>query len=576
MAILPTYAELVEQLAVGFGLISGKKDGLQIQRSFSSKQVRYRSSSAKEASGVLPDLLALLAPDASDLQDLLERLLQQYEHLLTHLGTTPLFVELTQEEVEEAFMQKWVWPQLAACLHYLRKHLPQSSPLYYVEQLLPEQSEGIYNPSAKLRGLLKSHLPSIDAVVPFRLAIDKLDVRSNKKYRTIIKELSDLEKNFPDGQREQGKLLAAKLKPIYIAGMAVKRLAEKTEGAGLIFAHLESLDNLDEKKAVFSLAEAHAYLLRTLLKTSLFPVEDYFTCLPALGIWKLFEHHIRAKTAEEHIAAGPLLHMLSNDGYIDAKELRRKIDRLTEHPDREIFKPIVRLAEGILALLEGQAPQALILFREVVALSEKFQLGEFAKFAAGHSIALELLTRKYIPYGSLEPLVSVRIRGQSQSLTMAIPHPTAFGMFDQPVELDISTATIFESIRDYNEYLVTVGSELYINPLGKLESLMALYFELRDISLMTVSQAVEKAIDGERLGRPFYMHSANIYETLRDIWFYIEQFFGREMQIFFNMNTALARFCSLDDEEQRQILSCIDALQYEKDVKRTMVGKFSV
>jgi hypothetical protein len=562
MAKFSTYADLIESLALGFDLLDERKEKLSSQRSFPSKQSRYWDERPGGPAGLLPSVLAVLAGEDAALQDILHSLFQQYEHLLSHLCSRPLITPLSQAKVSEIFLRHWVLPQLAAVLHRFRTTFPASSPLHYVEALLPDAEEADYNPASRLRTMLKQRLPDTEFVSSFRTSLDKLDGRSNTKYRTILAELRKLAAGFPSEQAEQGNILANQLKPIYLAGMAVKRFAEQVpNGARAIRRHLDTLDAGPRHLLVSSLSEAHAGLLALLLKTARMPVDDYWEHGVFFGIWDLCERTLALTDPNTHPASAPVLHRVVPESGFSPHKLRHAMTRLERHPDRAQLEFILDYGHAMLALYGGSLEDASNRFRRIVEASRTRQLGEYAYAAAGHAIALQIRNVKHIPHGSLNELANVRIQSWPQSTTVNLPHPSVFGLAARPKDLDPVTRTIFLAIQAYNADMRWIGQPHYVNPYGHTEAFLENVFAVLDQKPHDAPGLCER----QQGTRAFPMHSATVYESLRDVWFYTNQFFGEDLVTCWELNPCLLRFIRLSQQTQRDLLRSIDAKQFVRD-----------
>lgn len=570
MAKMTSYEEAIEKLAIGLGIVSGREEKLTVMSSYLGKQKRYQHAGEVTSSGLLQDLVTLLAGSAAPLKDELQAIFSQYENIFSYLRAIPLFTKQPQINATKCFLLFWVYPQIAAFLHCFRNHFPSDSPLPYLIQLLPVREEKDYHPVVALRAALKKKIPADINATEFRTTIDKLNLGSKRKIASISADIRAFKNCFLAADSTRAETIAKEMQALYVAGIAVQRFVEMDrlltadDGQPLLIYirhHLQELADPKIKPPHVSLAKCHVYLLK-LLTRSVAP--DYYESKPMQQVWGHYASVMCLEDRHEEPIIADLEVLFSVSDAINIGLVRQKLEQLTQSDNFSLFQPVGHLYAGKLALIEGELAVAKYSFLQVLAATKEQQLGEIAFEAAGHAIALALIVNKKIPNGSLEPLVSARIENAIQELTIQIGHRTPFCLFDKIVQLDIAKLTIFGAIRDFNAWCNDVGCRQSCNPLARLDAMMARYFAHRDLG-SSVQEATNKAFPKlARTRTVLSMHTVSPYEALRDICFYLSQCFHSSI-LGLILNPALKRYLETINFEKRAILRVLDSIAYASD-----------
>lgn len=572
MAKIPSYAEAVEALASCLGIVSNRDEKLTEVKSYVGKQKRYQDRSAHAASGLLPDLVAMLAGSSAQVQDTLKHIFSQYENLFAYLQGRALFSPQPQDKATRLFLLCWVYPQLAALLHELREQWPADSPLRYLERLLPQPGQQHYDPVATFRAELKSRIPADIGATALRTTVDKLRQGSVRKYTQIVADIRAFKECFSVAEAARSKALAEELQAVYIAGTAVQRAAEmearrlpgSASGLDMLRHHLQDLAEPQTAPPGMSLAQAHVFILRR-LRGSLMP--DYVGSRAVQEVLRCYDYGMGRRDPQQQPEVVEIEALLAALAGVDVALVRQKIAALAQAEAMQWLQPVLQLLAGKLALVEGDPAVAYDHFRAVVEASKKQQCGPIAYEAAGHAIALKLLLHQGSRRGSLDALVLACLDNVAQEMALQVGHPTPFHEFDQPVELDSAELAIAGAIRDFNKWCERSGSPLFYNPLAKLDAMVASYFAHRDYGC-DVPTAAERAFPKPLRRRTvFPMHAVVPYGALKDIHFYLVQFFHLGPQ-YLELNPALERYLGISRADKLDSLQQLDPVAFAQDEAR--------
>jgi hypothetical protein len=569
--VTPSFAQVMQVLALGFGLAGDRQKKLSEARSFGGKQDRYSQD-------LLPKLLAMLAAGDSALERDLKWRLGQMEYLLSRVRSSYLFTQIRPSKGLHVFLLVWVYPHLTALLNDFCVKVSEASPLYHLPDMLPRRNDSAYDPVKMLRRSVRAALGGDVDAPDFLRALDRLERDSSKKLSTIEDEVSALgdEIRFQFQDEEEGKRRLATVRAAYIAGIAVKRFLDMaTDFDPLPLRALGACldDEFDPKDnehpGVLALHEAlyrsMAFSLQSLMNEDSCILDELQE-----GYWELLK-------AEEPdvIPSGTNLVILFESPPLNVRAVEANLKNFFEHPQSALFEAVGLLFQGRLALYRGDLNASLVSFKLILEHAESQQLGEIAHQAAGCAIALEIMTREQVQHGSLEPLILYRAQSQKQMWEINIPLPTPFSSFGGICELPIGVRQVFEAVAEFNldqAYMPQYPARQLCNPLARLDGLLSEFFYEHDRQRKSQAQpqkAVRKSVTlvfGRRERSVLSIYTATPYQALRDIWSLMSFFFGRELMFHEQLNVNIQRYISLRLVMQHRILKALDPVEYFKDI----------
>ncbi|HCE7954251.1 TPA: hypothetical protein N2B25_002667 [Pseudomonas aeruginosa] len=599
LARIPTYAEVLDALASGFGLIEAKDQKLLFQRSWQGRQARFGPNTNKPWRGAnqgrIGELLMLLSGDAPDIADELGSFLDNAETLLSFMRAKGVFTRKTYRSGLAAFLGIIVFPQLALFLCHIRARLPESSPLHYLFDLLPDIDVEAYDCAKNTRRAVREQLEKIVgvSVADFKRSISKITEKSDIKLKTIEDQMNCLKfelETLGDHQGCNEKVKA--IRAAYIAGVAVQRFIGKLSGGAPSIASVRFFGNIKYWMNVFSkedegavedgFAKAHR-----ILSLDLAGIHDRFSedCLDAsieevLGV---FCRHLDARSIEE---CPPILDaykmLLSADP--DTVSIRESLNLLEQHEDSYIFKPVHNFINARLQMIEGDEMGALARFWDVVNHSEMQQVGEIAEIAASYAISLEIKKAGRWVNGCLDPLIVCIAQNKRQTIWIETQMPTPFGSLCDAPKITESERLIFDAVSMVNNIAIGSGSDFateLCNPFEKLDKYLSRAIgEFRVIHNNGGSEekAMEEAISlvfNRRVKSQsiFRVPHARPYDAVRDIFFYTQNFFGEMgLEIHMDLNPGIIEYISLSADLQLVILRALDEERFCEDYERNGGG----
>lgn len=569
--VTPSFAQVMQVLALGFGLAGDRQKKLSEARSFGGKQDRYSQD-------LLPKLLAMLAAGDSAIERDLAWRLGQMEYLLSRVRSSYLFTQTRPSKGLYVFLLVWVYPHLTALLNDFCAKVSGTSPLYHLPGMLPRRSDSGYDPVKMLQRSVRATLGKEVDAPDFLRALDRLERDSSKKMSTIEDEVNALddEIRFQFQDEKARKLRLATVRAVYIAGIAVKRFLDMvTDIDPLPLRALGAFldDEFDQKEnehpGVLALHEAlyrsMAFSLQSLMSEE--------SCI----LDELQEVYRELLKAEEPsvIPSGTNLVILFESLPLNVPAVEANLKKFFEYPQSALFKTFGLLFQGRLALYRGDLNASLVSFKLILERTESQQLGEIAHQAAGCAIALEIMTREQVQHGSLEPLILHRAQSQKQMWELHTPLPTPFSSFGGICELPIGTRQVFEAVAEFNvgqAYMPQYPARQLCNPLARLDGLLSEFFYELDRQRKTHAtpqKAVRKSVTlvfGRRERSVMSIYTATPYLALRDIWSFMYFFFGREQMFHEQLNVNIQRYISLRLVMQYRILKALDPVEYCKDI----------
>lgn len=595
LARIPTYAEVLDALASGFGVIEAKDQRLLFQRSWQGRQARFGPNTSKPWRGAnqgrIGELLMLLSGDAPDIADELASFLDNAETLLSFMRSKGVFTRKTYRSGLAAFLGIIVFPQLALFLCHIRARLPESSPLYYLFRLLPDIDVEAYDCAKNTRNAVRQQLEKIVgvSVADFKRSISKITEKSDIKLKTIEDQIDCLKFDLEalgdhQGYNEKIKTIRA----AYIAGVAVQRFIGNLSGGvpniasvrlvGSIKYYINVFSRKDEGSIEDSFAKAHR-----VLSLDLAGIHARFSeeCLDASidGIFSVFYRHLDAKPIEK---CPPILDaykmLLSADP--DTASIRESLNLLEQHENFFIFKPVHHFLNARLQMIDGDDMGALAGFWEVVNHSEMQQVGEIAEIAASYAISLEIKKAGRWVNGCLDPLIVCIAQNKRQTISIETQMPTPFGSLCDAPKITESERLVFDAVSMVNNMAVGSRSGFateVCNPFGKLDKYLSRAigkFRVIHQNGGSEEKAMEEAISLTFNGRAksqsiFRVPHARPYDAIRDIFFYTQNFFGEMgLEIHMDLNPGIIEYMSLSEDLQLVILRTLDEERFCEDYER--------
>lgn len=569
--VTPSFAQVMQVLGLGFGLAGDRQKKLSEARSYGGKQDRYSRY-------LLPKLVAILAPDNPAVARELKWRLGQMEYLLSRVRGSYLFTQLRPSKGLHIFLLVWAYPHLAALLKDFRTRVSTASPLYYLPGMLPRLGDPAFDAVKMIKRSVSAVLGDEVEAPVFSAALDRMERDSSKKLSTIEKEVRELDDEIRFQLRDEieRKQCLAAVRAVYIAGTAVKRFLDIVTGVDpqplrALAACLD--DEFDPKEhRELGMVAQHKALYRSMA----IPLHSLQSEAASI-VENLLEGYRELLKAVEpdSIRSGTNLVIQFESHPLNVPAVEANLKRFFDHPGSGLFEAFGLLFQGRLALYRGDIIAGTAIFSRILELAEIQQLGEIAHQAAGCAIALEIMTREQVQYGSLEPIILHRAQSQVQTWQIHIPLPTPFSSFGDIRTLPIGTRQVFEAVAEFNlrqPYMHQYPSRQLCNPLARLDGLLSKFFSELDQQRKTQPQpqkAVRKSVTmvfGRRKRSVLSIHTATPYEALRDIWSFMSFFFGNELMFHERLNTSIQRYLTLRTVMQHRILKALDPVEYRKDI----------
>ncbi|WP_129590597.1 hypothetical protein [Stutzerimonas stutzeri] len=480
------------------------------------------------------------------------------------------------------------FPQLALFLCHIRARLPESTPLYYLFDLLPDIHMTEYDCAKNTRNAVRQQLDKITEAntADFRSSLNKITTKSDIKLKTIEDKIGKLNQNF--SSRDCKEELPDKVKNVraaYIAGTAIQRfIGHLSNGTpdihsasllGILKYYINEFTNQAQKKTQDNFHQSHIILHHDMIGSSnCFPEPDLDTSI--MEIFNCYERFVATRTIEE---CAPLAYALEiiDRAASDTTPVREAIALLEQDKDFEIFKPVHHYLKARLQIIEGDNTSALLNLKDILNCSKKQQLGEIAVIAASYAITLELKKPGRWINNSLDPFIICLAQNKQQNVSIEIPMPTPFWTFSKNPQVTDSTKLVFEAISLINSITLqnaTSTTDELCNPLSKLEKHLSkllkihrklcqsVAFDEESIKTAT-STTFNNSLKSKSILRT---HHAKPYEVIRDLYFYINEFFGQaEIEIHEKLNPAILEYLNLPPQLQLTILKTLDEDAFRSD-----------
>lgn len=586
-AMIPTYADVFEQLAVGFGLAASPEQKLSTARSWTGKQTRYATPTPHPViRGLADELVLLLAGGTSTLADDLRECFRAYEGLVSHLRAKPLFTQQDHSLGINRFLALWVSPQIAVLLRHTKELGGLSSPLGHIFDLLPLHEETDYDIVKRVKQAVKRQLPAENetATTEFRHALNRLDARSDKKLATINREIEKLGESL-NGRIDTETLpnLLANIRASYYAGIALKRFIDALSALEhpdslqflrSIRSHCEILQKPTKQRGDSDLVWLHSSLFYE-MRSDFFRAMDPRNANSTLQL--LVRLHWRVLKSIEPRDCAPLVALLrlSGETSTNCGAFESAKAAFEQHENYTALRPFAENAEAHFALAHGDLARALAGFLRVVECARWQQLGTLGTGAARVAIALEVLVSERWNARRLDPLITYLAQAQEQRWTFSVGHPSPFCTFTDSPSLTAADEIVMDAIKVFNNAgYKTVEGALLCHPLKRLDDLLASFFTYLEQALEAsiarddaISRAVDRAFTATARTRTVMRFlTVTPYEALRDLYFYIDRIYG--LELFFSQSPNCFRYVGLQEEQQLAVLRSLDFVSYEEDMTR--------
>lgn len=592
-ASIPTYSEVVDVLANGFGLLGAKERTLGFQRSWQGKQARYSPKQSmpwrSDNHGLIGELVIHLTGGEMSVADEIARYLHNTESFLLCLRYRPLFTNKSYRFGLAVFLAQLAFPQIALLLVHMKKNLQKLSPLYYIQDFLPTKDQENFDCSKLTQRLIRSILneaPELEAT-DFRTSLNKLSPKSIIKLETIEKQIREIKQQII-GKENEDQLLhkIESIRAIYIAGMAIQRflkyLSNESPHAnpagflGCISYYIDEFKKPIIEPSTASFYEAHNMTFDSILNTGEFYPATLNDNNYALSfLMGSYETTLQCKYPRNNQTLRSAYCLLGND-LLDPKKLKHLIERFEQEDDYNIFKICSIHLNAFLHLTKADVDEALKSFKSIIEYSTYQQLGELTVTAAQHAIALELMRPGKWVNGCLDPYIPHIAQNSRQRIDFEIGMPTPFRDFSEIPKISDSTKLIMESVLLFNTTkLPTINnsSRIYCNPLGSLDEQLSKFFRNYDKLIETektepaIYKAVKLTFNNTTKSRSVLRtDSVKPYEAIRDIFYYTNSFFGNDgILIHETLNPAIYRYITFPHKDQLNLLKALDSSAYERD-----------
>lgn len=589
---IPSYVEVFDELASGFGLIESKQNRLASQRSWQGRQSRYGPKNDQPWRGVnhglVGELILLLAGNDLQIADELANYLHNVEAELAYLRGTALFTRRSYRFGLGYFLGIFAFPQISHLLWRLRDRLPKSSPLYYVKGLLPKKDQEGYDSAVMTRNKVREILDEIPEIktTDFRRSLSKVSTLSDVKLKNIEFQIEALNLEAKISSADDSTFQKiAQARAAYIAGVAIQRflgrLADNPSGnaagfLGLIHYHLTELDLTPDYLKTDLLYNTHKALASDMASPG-----DSFVLLmfaedsPLSILQDLFDEYIKPERPDHCLPLMSALGMM-DDHIIYVATFENLLSQLRQDTNFDLYEPHYKYLVAHLHLAQTQATEALSAFDSVLDHCATQQLGDLAVTAAQYAIVLKIISDDKWINGCLDPWVAHIAINKVQKLEFKIGMPTPFSSFASSPVLTGSTVIIFESIRTFNcehRPIIKGSRRLTCNPFYSLEKHMDKFFSTFDECISrgeseqdAIKTSVNKTFNNTARSRSvFRMHRAVPYEVIRDLFFYTRAFFGEKIFIHEFFNPSINRYMLLAEKYQLLFLESLDGIQFKKD-----------
>lgn len=534
-ARLPTFTEVIDGLADGLGIATNQDDALGSLALYGRRIKAYSGWGLRP--GVERKVLKLLAGSNKTLRRLVRTRLLEAETALTNARAIPLVTEATEAEGKRRFIEIWAVSWIAQILTDARQH-PESvldSIRLLLEAHVAKLTSADQSYLSTWKAAIKKAIPEDANATDFRLKIDKLDQRSQRKLSSIEEDIAELR----DDMGVAFYAAAEAVRRIYIAGMVTMRLCAK---ASEIIPERNLLalvaDNLREGLNKFGYASKQAQDIRI------------------LRYWEYFDPAFKMTNVFNQLSQ-PARHQ--NDQTFD----KLRADSRAVDP-AGLLIPAIDFKEGYWHLCHGRNDQAECYLQKVVEYAHYRQLGVIASYAASLLIALQLIKSEgasgALKFESLNRLMRVRIDNMVQSLREC-PDFTTTPFSDRPRRPKIS---VYDShLIACVAYFNTLMESSICNPLQRFDACL-------EKLIARSRQPGAKLAERERRRPAIVGTSVKPYQMLRNWLYYrLAPFEFRQPNL-----PGIDAYLRLSQSDQLRLLRFIDPEEFKKDLKKHGLGSW--
>lgn len=538
-ARLPTFSAVIDSLASGLGIARNKEDALASLGSFGGRIDAY--SGSPHRSGLEDQLLDLLAGSNEALRSLVHAQLRNAETALTDARAIPLVTKATEAEGLRRFIEIWVAPWISQMLADARQH--PKSVLGSARLLLEMHAASVTSDATRYmttwKAAVKRAIPEGVNASEFRLTLDRLDQRSQRKNSSIEKDLSNLKEEMKSVLSSPQEIDATvdAVRRLYLAGMATMRLC--TIAAEIIPEH-------------DLLALITGKLLAGLDRTEDSPEEAQRSriCM----YWGYLDPTLKRSIEYKRLCA-----QVSHQDEEKFDKLRADL-RVVDPAG--LWMSAIDFREGYWHLCQGSNELAAQCLHKVIARASSRQLGEIAAHAASFLIALRLTEPKPLKFEVLNPLMRVRIDNMPQLLEMYIDYiPTPFSDWSPRPKPSFYDSHLMECVVCFNNLPRTLGVSAICNPLQRFDE---------GVENM-INQSCQSGAMLTELGRKrpaIVGTSVKPYQMLRDHFYYRDKLFGLNLSNLPGMDA----YAMLKPANQLRLLRFVDPEQFQIDLQVHSLG----
>lgn len=552
----PTFAQVMDVVASGLGIVGNREDALTTKATFEKRIRRYRST-ARQASfssnlGLEQEIVRLLAGADGNLEHVLAVHLRQLELDLAEARSRPLHTNASETSGFRSFICNWALPWFVDFLNGIDQD--DYSILYATKAILGgvETRDSTYINTWKR--FVNKAIPQGAKVPAFRSEMSRIDERSIMKNDSI----EELIASFGDELEGQGldvaivNLSVQKMRAIFLAGMITRRFHSMTEkivpGLNLINSIIFEMNTSIEISRVM---REKSGIPKTYQNGS--PRNEFLLNTRIRAMW--------TDLGDDQIFEENRLQNGANFSQCDP-EIILKIENHVRSPVYLDDPPFVKAAKALVNERFGEATEHL---QEVIDDSHFRQLGNIAAAAAKFLIALKIIRAKGLKENALNPLVQILI---DSSKPLALRHHenliTPFSDDSQIPILKNYEFYILNSCAYFNSVMFSLGIAQICNP-------MKLFFDNLGLYILKSQKAHAKMSLLERERRPIIGTSIPLYDVIRDLEFYIDIIF-RESSF---DRSKISAYSILTRQEKLCLLRYVDKDRFLADIKIYNFSKFN-
>lgn len=575
-ARIPTFTEVLDELADGLGLVPNREDRLGALESFDMRTDVYNervspktsiwlnlnavyktelkkpgvdsSIDTKELSprGLEGKILEILAGSNKELKTRLSIKFSDLELDLADARSRPLITEFPLNVGFEAFI---TWFGMLWLAELLDEAGDDSTCVLYNIRLLVMnyQSESIDFTKLWKREL-RAMIPADTKCPEFRATISKIDKKSQRKLNQIQLDIQKLEQELDIGRsNEKDHSISCKnIRTMYISGMALLRFDANADRAGIRINLLELLGVACVTQKSYTLIDGEEHR-EPPLNNPFYPRDKNVFEYRLDNVWTCLGH--------EEIPAAIQLIYQAGENLRNSACMGPLLFRLEHLYPHEKHAPFISYAKGLWYISRGEQKHAKQELGNVLSAATSRQLGSIASDSATLLLALRLSEPRKIKTMELNPLVATRISWMKIIETLnSATFPTPFSGHSEPPQIKTYELHVLQSAARLNSFEFYVGRVLTCNPLSRLFDRLAVYAEASKIigTRLTKLERVRSIISGI---------SVSPYDAVRDLYFYVFTIFEKPDPELTKLDSYF-KICRCD---QLRILRYIDDEKFKSD-----------